>query len=294
MGEGRTDQFFVREALAEDVPHDRFEADPVITVTAVVVTKHLFVDVSEEMERLYRDICSGQSPLEHCPKVLDTLSVNMTANVSFGMVDNLVSKVDAFVGVKLICNHGGIGVDVILNNLMQDGPCTLSNHASADAATTLQHANNDSLTLEAVWSDESLSALLGMHVLNLATNKGSIHLDNAGHGLGVIFLHGETNALEHEPRSLLCDMQIPVDFIAANAVLAVREHPHRTHPLIKSDGAVFHHGADFDGELLLASLAEPIAARRYERMFFRATPRTRHKTLMPTEIHGISKAAISV
>ena len=59
VGEGHSSEVTIGEALAEYLPHNGFEANAVIAVTAVAVAEHLFVDVAEQVKRLYRDVGSG-------------------------------------------------------------------------------------------------------------------------------------------------------------------------------------------------------------------------------------------
>src|SRR5712691_2909854 len=63
--------------------------------------------------------------------------------------------------------------------------------------------------------------------------------------------------MQHEPCGLLSDAEITRDFVAADAVLAVDEHPHRGQPLVETDRAVLENAADLDGELFLAASALP-------------------------------------
>ena len=72
--------------------------------------------------------------------------------------------------------------------------------------------------------------------------------------------------MKHEPCRLLRDSNARCNFVAANAVLAVHDHPESRHPLVESHWGIFKDGADFDGELLLASLAEPKAPGANEPM----------------------------
>ena len=90
-----------------------------------------------------------------------------------------------------------------MRDLLQDGLGALGNHASPDPATALQHANNDCLTFELSGARKSLCALLGMHVLDLATDKCLVHFHDSRHRLRVILLHRKANPLEHEPCGLL-------------------------------------------------------------------------------------------
>src|SRR5271168_3691943 len=85
------------------------------------------------------------------------------------------------------------------------------------------------------------SAVL-VHVLELAAYKGFVNLKLAtiaAHLLPRAVLEGETDAVQHEPRGLLSDLQIAGNLVAADAVLAVHYQPDRHEPLVESDGRLF-------------------------------------------------------
>lgn len=78
-------------------------------------------------------------------------------------------------------------------------------------------------------------------------------------------VHRVPDALEHEPSGLLSDAETAPDFIAADAVLAVGQHPHRREPFVESNGRVFKDRTHFNRELLLAIQAFPHQPRLEER-----------------------------
>lgn len=51
------------------------------------------------------------------------------------------------------------------------------------------------------------------------------------------------------PCRLLRDAQVSRYLARANAVLAVRDHPHSHHPLIKAQRGILENGSDLDSEL---------------------------------------------
>src|SRR4051794_40326005 len=69
--------------------------------------------------------------------------------------------------------------------------------------------------------------------------------------------------MKHEPCALLCDAKSPLDFVRANAIFAVGDHPNGGEPFVKTKRAVFKDGAYFGAELALGVLlfAFPRAAR---------------------------------
>src|SRR5271168_291669 len=75
---------------------------------AIIVAKHLFVQIPEQVERLDVHVSALQSALEQAPEVFESIGMNLPVNVAFGMVDNLV--LESLVLESLI-GHECIGVD---------------------------------------------------------------------------------------------------------------------------------------------------------------------------------------
>jgi hypothetical protein len=63
--------------------------------------------------------------------------------------------------------------------------------------------------------------------------------------------------MEDEPSRLLCDSKVAPNFIGANSVLAIYEHPEGDKPFIKGDWRILEDSSNFDGELLRALFALP-------------------------------------
>jgi hypothetical protein len=69
---------------------------------------------------------------------------------------------------------------------------------------------------------------------------------------GRLVLHCFTNPVKHEPSRLLSQAEIAGDFVAAHAVLAVRDKSHRREPFAQRDGRLVEDRADLDGKLFPA------------------------------------------
>src|SRR5207248_720378 len=110
-----------------------------------------------------------------------------------------------------------------------------------------------------------LFTLRGVHVARFAADKGFVHLNLAGQ-LPAALLHRQTDSVQHEPSGFLSDAQVAADLVGANAVLAVRNEPHRRKPLVKTERRILKDGSDLDGKLRLrmASLALPVTPRRHK------------------------------
>src|ERR1017187_9413438 len=65
--------------------------------------------------------------------------------------------------------------------------------------------------------------------------------------------------MEHEPCRLLSDANIAGQLIGADAVLAVRQEPHRREPFLERDGRILENGIQLDGILPTALPTLPAA-----------------------------------
>jgi hypothetical protein len=65
-------------------------SDNAVAILASVETKNLFVNVTEKMERLDRNISSMQLTFQQRPKVLKPVSVDLSANVSLQVIHDLM------------------------------------------------------------------------------------------------------------------------------------------------------------------------------------------------------------
>src|ERR1700683_4997933 len=59
-------------------------------ILARVVAGRLFIDITEEVERLNRDIGPSQAAFQERPEVFHALSVNLSVNVLLKVIDELM------------------------------------------------------------------------------------------------------------------------------------------------------------------------------------------------------------
>ncbi len=135
-----------------------------------------------------------------------------------------------------------------------------------------------------------------VHVAREATDKSFVGFDFAfefvPEGTG---LHRQSDALKHEPSGLLSYTEIACDFIARNAVLAIREQPNDGKPLIQSDRRVLEDGPDLRGELALWVFRAALpAALISEKRDFLATAGRAFHTLRPSNLDHRLQADIGI
>src|SRR5581483_3845166 len=100
-----------------------------------------------------------------------------------------------------------------------------------------------------------------VHVAGFAADETLIDFDRrairAAEFYDALALQSKAKPMQHEPRGLLGDAKITGNFVAADAVLAVHQHPQRDKPLGKRNRGFFKDGAEFHGELFRALFALP-------------------------------------
>lgn len=273
-----------------------------VIIFAIVETKTLLIDVTEEMERFDANIGSANRALEQAPKVFDSIGMHVATDICFHVVDDVVGvfliKTDIrgkLIGEKLAFRLDGFSdltLDCRGRNVLND----LSAHlADRIASVAFQHSHDDSLACGATALDALRSFVL-VHVAGLPADIGFIGFDLAGELPKRAGLHCKADAMEHEPSGLLSDAKLAGDLIRANPVLIVGNHPHCCEPFIKADGAIFHDGSDFDGELLSRVLATAFeqAGVRQERHHIGATFWAMNFASRPAESDHILKACVRV
>ncbi len=273
-------EFIPSETLADDLRHNHAESvavsDELLFGGTMIVAKHLFVQIPEEVEQLGADVGSLESALEETPKVFEAVGVDLAINVFFSVVNYLVDKILA----QSLIGHERIGVDrtassnVVFDFALNRFLAAIWNHARTDLSATFQDSHNRGFVLGSSFGDAN-PALVLMHEASRAANESFVHFDFATHFTERLILQGEPDAMKHEPRRLLGNLESAANFIGANPVLAVGEHPSCREPLVEADGRILKDGAHLDRELPLGMVggALPDTARGAERDALRATSR---------------------
>ena len=132
-----------------------------------------------------------------------------------------------------------------------------------------------------------LVAPILVHEPSLTADVGFVGFDFSSHLVDAPGVHGIADAMDHEPRSLLRDLECPRDLIGTDSVFAIGNEPHRTEPFLQRNRAVFEDGPDLDRELLTAFQARPHEPRRQERQ---ALPESQRGQAGPFTPHFASLA----
>jgi len=235
------------------------------------------------MIRFNADIGTFDRPLKERPEVFHPVSVDIPVNVLLGVVDYLVCilAVQAIVRGQLVSHHLGTLANVLANDLAEFALPPRGDVMNADlSGIPFKQAEHDLFTARAA-SMYLLFALVLVHEACRATDESLIGFDGAGHLVdrpGVLRI---PDAVHHEPCRLLGNFEGLPDLVRANAVLAVRKHPHCAEPLVETYRRILEYGADLYRVLFLAVSALPNEARRKVGRVLAFASRTYSFTLGP-------------
>jgi hypothetical protein len=94
--------------------------------------------------------------------------------------------------------------------------------------------------------------------------------------------------------SILGDFESPRHLRAANAILAVDQHPECRHPLIHAERGILENRPHLDAELLLASLTEPHQAGAQKRVLLVTATWTGNLLSRPAKVDGIDESVLGI
>jgi hypothetical protein len=296
-----TSYFGIGEALAEDLRSNMLEASAIMGQFSEVVTKNLFVEVAEKMERFDRNIGSLQLALEKTPEVFESVGVNLPVNVSLGMVNDLMLEslcLESLIGHERVGVYRAACLDVSANVLMEQVFLAIADDSRANLTTTFQDSHNGGFILGASFSNPSL-ALVSVHVASSPANESFVHFNLA---IGTTKfqertrLHGKTNAMEHEPSRLLSDAKSTSDLIRTDSVLAVGDHPNGEQPLVERKRRIFKDSSDLGRELTFGmdALALPLALILEEHDILAATGGADHNAIGPANLDHEVEAIVGI
>jgi len=297
-------EFLISDSTVYDMTHHTEKTsqvrDMIVFGSAIVEAEYLFIYIAIQVERFYADVRAFQSALQEAPKILHAVGVDLPVNVFLCMVNHLMSEilmVQTMIGKQRIGIDRTTCADVLPNLSLQDVLAARGNNIGADFATALQYSEHSNLVLFASLPFYNLAALALVHVACRATDESFVHfhfLTEATELHNVLIVHRKANPLEHEPRGLLGDAKSACQFIGADAVLAVRQHPDSNHPLVHAESGILEDGSDLDRELLLASLTKPNIAGRDERVLCGLAAWANDLAALPTQLLGIFKCLFRV
>jgi hypothetical protein len=241
-------EFFVRHAPSYDLLHDGGKALRVRGLT-VVVPESLFVQVTEQVEGFHADVGALEAALQQRPEILHRVRVNVAVDILHGMVDNSVLEVrfQTIVGQEFITEDRRASLNTLANHALKFLLPASFNVIHDSLTAAFDHTKNNFFAVRSATLN-FLRSLGFVHVPRLAADESLIDFDLASELVKTLILHRKADAVQHEPRGLLSDAQIPMDLIGTDSVLAADQHPCGAQPLFERDRGVLENSTRLQGE----------------------------------------------
>jgi len=269
-------------------------------ILARVVAVSLFIDVSEKVERLNRDVSTSQAALQERPEVFHALSVNLSVYILLKVINELVLVLGkAQIPIELVGHELGTSLNKIAHSTVNGGILTISDDSRLNLTATLKCSDYYRLAMTALHSNgvAETAALCLVHVPRLAADERLIYFHFGTRPAKFherLFLKYKPKALQHEPCRLLSDAQTSVNFHAGHTILAVHQHPETNHPLIEPESGILENGSELEAELLLALIAEPEFPRLEKRMLGLPATWTNDVAVGPAKALGVLESPVRV
>ena len=277
------------------------ESKSIVSEFPEVVPEHLLIQIPEEMERLNADIGAFQLALEQAPEIFESVGVNLSINVAFRMVNDLVLE---SLGLESLIGHERIGVDrasrfdVSANVGLERVLFAIAHDSGANLATALKDAHDGGFILGASLSNPA-TVFVGVHESGRATDESFIYFDFAIRPTEFeerTALHRKTDAMKHEPSGFLSDAKSAAHFVRTDSILAVGNHPNSDEPLVKRECRIFKDSPDLDRELPFGmdALALPLALIYEEYGVLALAGRADHNAIRPAQLDHKLEAVVRV
>jgi len=267
-------QIGIGEALSADLGHGEIEAvrvvQGIVFRSPVVVTEYLFVEVAVKMKRFDTHVRSTQIALEEAPEAFQAVRMDFPVDVPLGMVDEFMHEatLQRVVCDSTICIDLGTVAYLLQDFVLQSLALNVRHDLAANLAQiAVKNSHDGSLAEEHIATPLLAANLIQfqlpalVHVDSLSADKSLVSFDARTTGTtelkhGLVF-HSLTEPVKEKPCRFLSDAESAMDFHAADAVLAVDNHPVRHQPFVESQRRILEDCSNFDGELLPTALAEP-------------------------------------
>jgi len=227
----------------------------IVIILSVIESEGLFVEVAKQMKRFNGNISSFEASFEKTPEVFESVGMDASVDVSFGVVDDLmhIFSVKPFIGQKSIGIQSRSFFHVVADFFLKQGFPSIDDNLGSDLSAALQNSH-DCGFIPAACSADSPRPFRRVHVAGFAADESFIHFHfnpAPAEFPERSCVHGEADSVEHVPSGLLGDAKSAVDFVAADAVLAVCDHPNGGKPLVQTERGILEDGSDLDGKLTM-------------------------------------------
>src|ERR1035441_3477664 len=167
-------EFRIGEALAHAFANQITEAVRASQRQAIIITKRLFIDIPEQVERLYAHVGAVQSALQQTPEILDTVGVDIAIHVRFHVVDYVMGEIGLKPEVRLqfVGENVGTRFNVLVDVGYQRTALRIADDGSLDLAAALENPLYPDLAdyTAALAAKHALTAVL-VHIPRLAADE---------------------------------------------------------------------------------------------------------------------------
>jgi hypothetical protein len=246
--------FGISESLSDDVRGNVLETKSIVSQFPKIVPEHLFVQIPEQMEGLHANIGALELALEQAPKVFESVGVHLSINIPFRMVNDLVLEpllFESLIGHERIGVDGAPRFDMSANISLQRVLFAIADYSSANLATTFQDSHHGGFIFGASLSNPAL-VFVSMHESSRTTDESLVYFDFTIRPTEFqerAVLHCKTDAVEHEPCGLLSDAKSAANFVRANTVFAIRNHPNSDEPFVERESGILKDSSHFARKL---------------------------------------------
>jgi hypothetical protein len=289
-------QFSIRHATTNNLFHDGGEPLGVRSLPAIV-PKRLFVQITEQVEGLDADVCAVQPALEQAPEVLHRIGVNVAVDVLNSVIDDGVPIVigQTIVRKQFVTEDRGASLNALADLALQFALLARLNVLHYDFAAAFNHSENN---LFADWSAtlNHLRSLALVHIAGFCADESFIDFHFASELVKTLILHGQPNAMEHEPRRLLRDAKPAMNLVTRDTVLAGNNQPCRREPLLKRDRRVLENGPGLERErgALMLRVTLPHAGLGEPRDVIRTAARAGYNAIRPAKFNHKLAAVLEI
>jgi hypothetical protein len=221
-------------------------------------------------------------------------------HVAAGVVDDfmlVVLKLESLIGEKRIGVYRAVLFDILADVLLDNMLAASRNHCGTEFSATLNQSDNGSLVFCPCGSDAAVMLFL-VHIPRCPADESLVHFNFFAVPADFqkrIVLHCKPNPVEHEPCRLLSDAQCPSEFIRADSIFAVGDHPHSNKPLVEGQRRILKDCPDLSGKLpfRMDALALPLALISEEHRVFPPTSWA-FNAARPAQLDHVREAVVRI
>jgi|GEM_PF-2271334 len=242
-------KLIISQPLASDTGNYIMKTSGII-IFAVIKAESLFIKILSQVTGLDANVSSFDCSLQKAPEVLDTVGMNVSSNVSFGMVNHFMDIffIQITVRGQGISNKITSSFNELANCVRNCFSAYIRDNLGLDSASMpFQKPHNGNLADSSSPFDYFIPFGF-MHVNRFTTDKSFIRFNRAGE-FTTVSTHCQTNSMHHKPSCLLSNADTFGYFIRTNPVLVISNHPDSGEPFFQTYSTILKNSSHFNREL---------------------------------------------